>query len=121
MPRNSSAQSPQFKRGIVPQIDIHRRLRIARDMFDSSISQDDFGVLIGASGNTVGNYETGATSRVKDIYIQKWAEVTGIDYWWLKTGKSPDGPDHATEDYQDDVLGELIRVDFSRERFGLSA
>lgn len=93
MDKNAAREEP---RGIVPVIDVHRRLRIAREIFDASITQDNFGALIGASGNTVGNYETGATTRLKDVYIRNWANVTGVDYWWLKTGNAPQ-PEGPTE------------------------
>ncbi|MFA5898134.1 MAG: helix-turn-helix transcriptional regulator [Hyphomicrobium sp.] len=98
MNTTAKAGNMQGAGGIIPMIDIHRRLRIAREIYSSRISQDDFGSLIGMSGNTVGNYETGATTRLKDIYIQKWAEVTGVDYWWIKTGHATNENDPHTCD-----------------------
>lgn len=74
--------------GVVLDFTIHDRLRKARTYYDPAISQDAFGELINASGATVGNYELGTVTRLKDIYIRNWAEVTGVDYWWLKTGHS---------------------------------
>lgn len=104
--------------GIIPVIDVHRRLRIARDIYSTRISQDDFGTLVGISGNTVGNYETGATTRLKDIYIQRWAEVTGVDYWWLKTGLTPNDTDpnlphsdYKSADSDPAALGAITDID----------
>jgi hypothetical protein len=39
----------------------------------------------------------------------------------LQTGINPEDPERLTEDYQGDVSGQIIHVDFSRERFGVSA
>ncbi|WP_100811751.1 helix-turn-helix domain-containing protein [Microbacterium sp. BR1] len=98
MSERKSSQPQGELAGIVPVIDIHRRLSIARDVYDPEISQEDFAALIGASKNTISNYETGAVTRLKDIYLQKWAEVTGISYWWIKTGLDPDAPEPQTKD-----------------------
>lgn len=73
--------------GTVPEFDIHDRLRKARDV--AGLDQQTLGDEIDVSRNTVVNYETGSTQRLKAIVLKQWALRTGVPYEWLTTGEEP--------------------------------
>jgi len=86
----------------------------------------------GISRSTLASRLRGATAFLADEIeaIATPLRVSALDLYaaYLSvTFDNPDGdrslfiPEQRNKDYQDDVLGELIRVDFSRERFGVSA
>ena len=60
--------------------------------------------MLGTSRNTVTNYELEHTppDRMKSIVLRKWAEITGVDFGWLRTGLpfidlGPDSTDRIDE------------------------
>lgn len=77
--------------GGVPQFDLHDRLRKAREW--AGMEQGELAGALDVSRNTIGNYETRATTRLKPLVLKQWAMRTGVPYEWLLTGEVPAGPD----------------------------
>ena len=71
------------------EFSIGDRLRRAREY--AGLDQDELARAIGTSRNTIGNYETGATKRLKAIYLKSWALATGVPLEWIETGRGPLG------------------------------
>lgn len=62
------------------------RLRKSRE--ETGLSRAAFADLTGIARNTVLNYEHGKT-KPNAIYLRTWADATGTDLEWLKTGATP--------------------------------
>lgn len=74
-------------RGTVPRYTQADRLRKAREV--TGLDQGQFAAAIGISRASVANYEHGR--RVPGpLYVRAWAEVSGVDEVWLKTGDECD-------------------------------
>ncbi len=65
-------------------IEYGQRLRMGRE--ELSLSQEDFGKLIGKHYNTIKNWESGST-KPNEYHEKLIEEKTGIRIDWLKTGK----------------------------------
>lgn len=60
------------------------------------MTQDELAEAIGVAPNTIGNYETGATTNLRRIVLNQWALATAVPVEWLRWGtvpRSPDGPE----------------------------
>lgn len=68
-----------------PQWTPARRLRAAREEITGSISE--FAELAGISRRTIFNYERGGPMR--QIYLNRWAEVCNVTVEWILTGVEP--------------------------------
>lgn len=67
------------------------RFRKARE--HTGLDQDAFADLIGASRNTISNYETNAVARHIRAIVNAWAIATSTSPEWLLTGNGdPTGP-----------------------------
>ena len=85
--------------GVIPEIELADRLRIARRR--TGLEGAQFADIVGLSRVTVSKYENGhVTPQLHNL--RAWAEVTGVDFDWLETGKAPiredDGPLCAPRD-----------------------
>jgi len=60
------------------------RLRKARE--HAGIGVSEMAELLLSSRSTVNNYETDKT-RLTDVKLRRWAEVTGVPASWLVTGE----------------------------------
>ena len=65
---------------------LHDRMRKAREA--TGLSRAAFANVTGIARNTVLNYEHGKT-KPNAIYLRTWADATGADLGWLKTGEPP--------------------------------
>jgi DNA-binding XRE family transcriptional regulator len=80
-----------YDQGHVPPIEVHHRLRIAREY--AGYDQDQLAKAIGISRNTVGNAEK-AKVAPRTIVVNAWAMACGVPRDWILTGKHPtDHPD----------------------------
>ena len=66
---------------------IGERLQRARDF--AGLDQQQLADRIGASRNTISNYENGTTKKLKAIYLKAWALATGVPLEWIETGRTP--------------------------------
>ena len=75
--------------GYIPEWTLGDRLRKARDMM--GLDRSEFAAL-GEPGDfsykQIANYETGLTTP-KAYVVRVLAEMAGVDYTWLLTGKAP--------------------------------
>ena len=79
-----------YEAGRIPEIQVHHRLRIARET--ANLEQAELAERIGISRQSVSNAEQGRTQPRK-ITVNAWALATGVPATWLQTGKTPAGPD----------------------------
>lgn len=79
-----------YERGQIPPIQVHHRLRIAREW--ANLEQGELAERIGISRNSVSAAERGVT-RPRKITINAWALATGVPASWLRTGEVP--PDNG--------------------------
>lgn len=98
-----------YESGNVPEIQVHHRLRIAREF--AHLEQQQLADRIGISRNSVSSAELGRT-KPRKITLNAWALATGVPVTWLITGQTPgrpgdgpggglrDIPDHGTADYR---------------------
>ncbi|OZF00870.1 DNA-binding protein [Rhodococcus sp. 15-1154-1] len=81
-----------YESGKVPEIQVHHRLRIAREAVE--LEQSELADRMGVSRNTIGNAEKGRT-RPRKILLNAWALACGVPVGWLETGNAesprPDG------------------------------
>jgi transcriptional regulator with XRE-family HTH domain len=59
---------------------------------DAALDQGQLADLTGIGRNTISNYESGATTKLKSSYLRLIAMATGVDFAWLETGM-PDPSD----------------------------
>jgi len=83
---------PVATTGFIPEFTFGDRLRKARESM--GLDRTEFAAL-GEPGDftfkTIANYELGIT--IPKVYIaRELARISGIDYDWLMTGKTPTGP-----------------------------
>lgn len=72
--------------GIIPQITLAHRLRIAREF--AGMDQATLAEKAEIGRTTIVNYEAGY--RVpRRIYLRAIADATGVDLHWLETGEAP--------------------------------
>jgi transcriptional regulator with XRE-family HTH domain len=74
----------------IPEWTAADRLRKAR--VEAHLTQGQLADRIGVDKNTIGNYETGATTNLRRIVLNAWAVATGVPYSWLATGETGGGP-----------------------------
>lgn len=86
----------------------------------AGLSSKDMAEYLDVTPATVSRW-LNAKAPVGTQTLRLWALRTGVPISYLQTGINPEDPDPQTEDYQGDVSGQIIHVDFSRERFGVSA
>lgn len=80
----------------IPEWNTGDRLRKARTA--RGLTQGELATLIGVAENTIGNYETGATTNHRKIVVNAWALATGVPVEWLLYGVEPsNGPDGGPE------------------------
>ena len=80
-----------YETGHVPEIQVHHRLRIAREF--ANLEQGELAERIGISRTSVSAAELGRTQPRK-ITLNAWALATGVPVTWLTTGQAPTmGPD----------------------------
>jgi len=102
--------SEQPSVGVIPEFTVGERLRKAREVI--GLDQDQLGDEIAMSRNSVSNYETGATTHLKPIYLRAWALRTGVPLSWLVTGIANPQPNEPTGG------GELPRLDSNQQPSG---
>ena len=80
----------------IPPIEVHHRLRIAREW--ANLEQSELAERMGISRQAVGSAERGA-SKPRKITLNAWALATGVPVHWLETGQqnAPAGPDGPGE------------------------
>lgn len=83
--------STQAHRGNVPEVTIHHRIRIAREF--AGLEQGELAGATGISRSTISNYESGATTHLKSLYLRQIAMATGVPLEWLQTGSVPSSGD----------------------------
>lgn len=72
--------------GVVPEIGIRHRIRIAREYAD--LEQAELAAATGIARSTISNLEKGSTSRIKPLYVSLIAAACGVDAGWLATGEA---------------------------------
>lgn len=80
--------------GRVPEWSVRDRLRKAREDAFPDMEKLDFAQLIGLGKNIVTAYEGRNGTReenMKDLVLRRWAEVTSVDFGWLKYGEPGEG------------------------------
>lgn len=83
-----------YEFGEIPPIEVHHRLRIAREW--AKLEQVELAERMGISRQAVGSAENGK-SKPRKITLNAWALATGVPVTWLLTGQQntpadPDGP-----------------------------
>lgn len=79
-----------YETGQVPPIQVHHRLRIAREW--AGLEQGELADRIGISRQSVGSAERGR-SHPRRITLNAWALACGVPVSWLTTGQTPSGGD----------------------------
>ena len=94
-----------YEIGRTPTIEVHHRLRIAREF--AELEQAQLAELIGVSRTTIGNAESGRV-KPRRITVNAWALACGVPASWILTGNSGNdpagGPDSRTKDYKAEVI-----------------
>ena len=80
--------SINYDAGHVPPIELHHRLRIAREY--AGLEQEELAAVIGVARNTIGSAESGKREP-RRITINAWALVCGVPRQWLIDGTVPSG------------------------------
>ncbi|QKY80038.1 immunity repressor [Gordonia phage Doggs] len=80
-----------YESGKIPEIQVHHRLRIAREW--AGLEQSELADRIGISRQSVSKAESGKTEP-RRITLNAWALATGVPVSWLRNGETPgtDGP-----------------------------
>ncbi len=68
----------------VPVLTVGWRIRMAREF--AGLDQAELAERTQIARNTISNYENGATTHVKPLYLRQIALVTGVDEAWLVHG-----------------------------------
>ena len=76
--------------GIIPTWTVGDRLRKARVMSNQTVAE--FARQALCPEKTVNNYEADKVKH-RPLLIEKWADVTGVDIEWIKTGEAPVQPE----------------------------
>lgn len=81
-----------YESGKIPEIQVHHRLRIAREW--AGLEQSELADLIGISRQSVSKAESGKTEP-RRITLNAWALATGVPVSWLRNGEAPgtNGPE----------------------------
>lgn len=66
--------------GIIPQLDLKRRLKLARE--EGGFEQIELANLLGIAPRSVVNYEKGYTTPKRPI-VYLWSRLTGVNFDWL--------------------------------------
>ena len=77
-------------RGVIPELTMGQRLQISREYVH--MTQGELAKSLGVSLATVQRAETGR-SNPRRTTILAWAMATGVNAFWLETGKTPTGTD----------------------------
>ena len=72
--------------GVVPEVTLGWRMKIARDL--AGMDQEALAKATGIARNTISNYELGLTARPKRLYIRAMAQAMGVSESWLETGQA---------------------------------
>ncbi|MFB9775394.1 helix-turn-helix domain-containing protein [Brevibacterium otitidis] len=72
--------------GIVPELTIGQRLRVAREL--TGLEQREFASEIGISRTSVSALE-GGRSKPRQLTLRAWSSRTGVSLHWLETGEAP--------------------------------
>lgn len=96
--------------GRVPALTVGWRIRMAREL--AGIDQAELAERTQIARNTISNYENGATTRVKPLYLSQIALATGVDREWLATGRAVTHDDPRGG-------GLLPHLDSNQEPFGM--
>jgi transcriptional regulator with XRE-family HTH domain len=75
-----------YEQGSCPQIEVHHRLRIARQ--HAGLEQGDLADRIGVSRSTVSNAENNRVAS-RRLLINAWALACGVPVSWILTGEPP--------------------------------
>lgn len=90
----------RFEAGSIPEIQLHHRLRIAREF--AGLEQREFADRTGISRATISAAENGHRQPIRST-VMLWAMATGVNAEWLETGHIPvggdDGHDSVTLEY----------------------
>lgn len=76
-----------YDSGRVPEIQVHHRLRIAREF--AHLEQTELAERMGISRTSISHAESGRT-QPRRITLNAWALATGVPVGWLMTGEQPD-------------------------------
>lgn len=67
--------------GSIPTLTVGWRIRMAREF--AGLDQGQLAERTQIARNTISNYENGATTRVKPLYLRQIALATGVSLDWL--------------------------------------
>ncbi|NAZ17900.1 helix-turn-helix domain-containing protein, partial [Glutamicibacter soli] len=81
--------------GSIPEIQLHHRLRIAREF--AGFDQVEFAAKTGISRATISAAENGHRRPIRST-VKLWALATGVNTIWLETGNIPAGNDGGDGD-----------------------
>lgn len=98
------AISPEFA-GVVPQVTVSWRLRMAMEQAD--MTQDDLSKAIGVSSKSINRWITGKIEPPRGR-LMACAMATGVPYVWLDKGIDPSQGDSG-------LLDQLPRLDSNQE------
>lgn len=82
-----------YERGNIPEIQLHHRLRIAREY--AQLEQSELADRMGISRTSVSAAESGRKSP-RRITLNAWALACGVPASWLLTGQEPVTPPPVT-------------------------
>lgn len=80
------AVRPVEHRGVIPELTGPQRLTIARQFV--GLNQGEMAERLGVTTATVQRAEAGQTKPRRTTYMA-WSMATGVDLYWLETGKVP--------------------------------
>ena len=64
--------------------------RLDKALEVSGVKVTEMAMILGVSRQTIGNYLSGRTTPKLGV-LKVWADETGVDLEWLKTGEIPPG------------------------------
>lgn len=89
---------------------IQWRLRMAREL--AGLDQSGLAQATGIARSTISNYESGATTHMKPLYLRQIAMACGVDATWLQTGAAgPTPPDGLQTGYKSGRTGHLASME----------
>lgn len=111
-----------YNQGLVPQIEVRHRLRIAREFV--GLDQEQLADRMEVSRSTVSNAENGIGTPRRST-VNAWALACGVPASWIWTGEIPqDGPGNGpggnlrTLDYKNRVSskdpGQVVQLQTKR-------
>jgi transcriptional regulator with XRE-family HTH domain len=79
----------QTEQTTIPALTVGWRIRMAREF--AGIDQTELAERTEIARSTISNYEKGATTHVKPLYLRQIALATGVDLEWLTNGTGVTG------------------------------